>query len=152
MKKKTYQVSFPTTYSLLPLSKSMYGEAGSDVYALVLEFATRRVEHRSEVHSNESQDLAEELEGARFRRRFCFVLQQSLLFRTRHHLCRHGVTSAGPRQLRSQNPVIVQTKCTERVTRSEGREVANGDRNGDGDGDGNGDRAGAETGTWAEAR
>ena len=35
------------------------GEAGSDVHALIKELAIRRVEHRSEAHSNESQHVAE---------------------------------------------------------------------------------------------
>ena len=41
---------------------------GSDVHTLIKELATRRVEHRSETHSNESQHLAEGTEVARLRR------------------------------------------------------------------------------------
>ena len=67
---------------------STSGEVGSDVHALIKELAIRRVEHRSEIHSNESQHLAEGAEVARLRRRFSFVLQQALSFRTRHHLYR----------------------------------------------------------------
>ena len=95
-KQNKYQGSFPATYSLLPLAMSSCGEIGSDVHALIKEFAIRRVEHRSETHSNESQHLAEEAEVARLRRRFSSVLQQGLSFRTRHHLCRQGVACEHP--------------------------------------------------------
>ena len=57
--KRKYQGSFPATYFLLPLGLSMSGEAGSHLHALTKEFTTRRVEHRSEIHSNESQHLPE---------------------------------------------------------------------------------------------
>ena len=67
-KKNKYQGSFSATYSFLPLAMSTWGEVGSDVHALIKEFAIRRVEHRSETHSNESQHLAEEAEVARLRR------------------------------------------------------------------------------------
>ena len=89
-KKNKYRGSFPATYSLLPLAMSTCGDVGSDVHALIKELAVRRVQHRSET-SNESQHLAEGKEVARLRRRFSFVLQQALSFRTRHHLCRQGV-------------------------------------------------------------
>ena len=145
---------------------STCGDVGSDVHALIKELAIRRVEHRPETHYNESQHLAEGAEVARLRRRFSFVLQQTLSFRTRHHLCRQGVAPACTRQLRSQGPVSVQqAHRTEVVTGSEGREGANGvgggigvgGGNGDGNGvgggngdvndHGNGDGAGAGTGT-----
>ena len=121
-------------------------EAGSDVYALNMEFATRRVERRSEIHSNESQDLAEGSEVARLRRRVSFVLEQALLFRWCHHLCRQGMAFAAPRQLHSQTPVTMQANCTERVTRSERQKGANGNGNGNGNGnsDGDGDEAKVE--------
>ena len=51
------------------------GEVGSDVHALIKELAIRRVQHRSEIHSNESQHLGEGAEVARLWRRFSFVLQ-----------------------------------------------------------------------------
>ena len=94
------------TYSLLPLAMSTCGEVGSDGHALIKELVIRRVEHRSETHSNESQHLAEETEIARLGRRFSFVLQQSLLFRTRHHLCRQGVALASTRQLLIARPGV----------------------------------------------
>ena len=115
-KKNKYRDSFPATYSLLPLAMSTCDELGSDVHALIKELAIRRVEHRSETHSNESQHLAEGTEVARLRWRFFFVLQQTLSFRTRHHLCRQGVALARSRQLRSQDPVSVQVHRTEGVT------------------------------------
>ena len=71
-KKNKYRRSFPVTYSLLPLALSTCGEVGSDVHALIKELAIRRVEHRSETHSNKSQHLAEGTEVARLRRRFSF--------------------------------------------------------------------------------
>ncbi|CAN0466372.1 unnamed protein product, partial [Ascophyllum nodosum] len=73
-KKNKYRGSFPATYSLLPLAMSTCRELRSDVHALIKELAIRRVEHRSETHSNESQHLAEGTEVARLRRRFSFVL------------------------------------------------------------------------------
>ncbi|CAN0239016.1 unnamed protein product [Ascophyllum nodosum] len=106
-KKNKYRGSFPATYSLLPLAMSTCGEVDSDVHALIKELAIRRVEHRSETHSNESQHLAEGTEVARLRRRFSFVLQQALSFHTCHHLCRQGVALASTRQLRSQGPASV---------------------------------------------
>ena len=167
-KKNKDRGSFPASYSLLPLTISTFGEVGSDVHAFIKELAIRRVEHRSETHSNESQHLAEGTEVARLRRRFSFVLQQALSFRTRHHLCRQGVALASTRQLRSQGPVSVQAHRTEGVTGSEGREGANGvgggigvgggngdgngvgGGNGDVNGHGDGDGAGAGTGTGVE--
>ena len=123
---------------------STCGEVGSDVHALIKELAIRRVEHNSETHANESQHLAEGTEVARRRRRFSFVLQQTLSFGTCHHLCKQGVVLAGTRQLRSQGPVSVHAYCTDEVSRSEGRERANGIGGGNGvggvDGDVNGDR------------
>ena len=85
-KKNKYRGSFPATYSLLPLAMSTCGDVGSDAHALIKELAIRRVQHRSETYSNESQHLAEGTEVARLRRRFSFVLQQALLFRTRPSL------------------------------------------------------------------
>ena len=90
-KKNKYPGSFPATYSLLALAMSTCGDVGSDVHTLIKELAIRRVQHRSETYSNESQHLAEGTEVARPRSRFSFVLQQALSFRTRHHLCRQGV-------------------------------------------------------------
>ena len=85
-KKNKYRGSFSATYSLLPLAMPTCGEVGSDVHARIKELAIRRVQHRSETHSNESQHLTEGTKVARLRRRFSFVLQQALSFRTRHHL------------------------------------------------------------------
>ena len=89
---------------------STCGEVGSDVHALMKELAIRRAQHRSNTHSNESQHLAEGTEVARLRRRFSFVLQQALSFRTRHHLCRQGEALASTRLLRSQGPASVQAQ------------------------------------------
>ena len=130
------------------------GEAGSDVHALTKELAIRWVEHRSEIYSNESRHFADGTEIARRRRRFSFVLQQAVLFRMRYHLCRQGVALAGTQQLHSQGPVSVHARCTEGVTRSDGRggarngngvEDGNGEGNGDVDGDGAGTGTGVET-------
>ena len=105
---------------------STCGEVGSDVHAPIKELAIRQLEHRSETHSNESQHLAEGTEVARLWRRFYFVLQQALLFRTIHHICRHGVALAITRQLRSQGSASVQADRTEGIAGSEGQEGANG--------------------------
>ena len=157
-KKSKYRGSFSATYSLLPLAMSTCGDVGSDVHALIKELAIRRVQHRSGTYSNESQHLAEGTEVARLRRRFSFVLQQALSFRTRHHLCRQGVALASTRRPYSQGPASIQAHRTWGVTGSEGQEGANGvggrmgvrGGNGDGDGDvnghGDGDGAGAGTG------
>ena len=118
-----YRGSFPATYSLLPFAISTCGEVDLDVHAPIKELAIRQVEHRSETRSNESQHPAEGKEVARLRRRFFFVLQQALSFRTRHHLCRQGVALVSTRPLRSQNPVSVHAHRTEGVTESEGQEV-----------------------------
>ena len=159
-KKNKYRGSFSASYSLLPLAMSTCGEVCSDVHAFIKELAIRRVQYRSETHSNESQHLAEGTEVTRLRRRFSFVLQQALSFRTRHHLCRQGVALASTRQPRSQGPAYVQAHRTGGITGSEGQEGANGvgggigvgGGNGDGNGDvnGEGDRDGAGTGTGVE--
>ena len=67
-KKTKCRGSFPATYSLLPLAMSTCGDVGSDVHALIKELAIRRVQHRSETYSNESQHLAEGTEVSRLRR------------------------------------------------------------------------------------
>ena len=140
---------------------STCGDVGSDVHVLIKELAIRRVQHRSETYSNESQHLAEGTEVARLRRRFSFVLQQALSFRTRHHVCREGVALVSTRRPHSQGPASVQAHRTGGVTGSEGQEGANGvgggigfgGGNGDGNGDvnGQGDGDGAEAGTGVEA-
>ena len=157
-KKNKYRGSFPATYSLLPLAMSTCGDVGSDVHALIKELAIRRVQHRSVTCSNGSQHLAEGTEVARLRRRFSFVLQQTLSFRKRHHLCRQGVALASTRRPHSQGPASIQAHRTGGVTGSEeqegvnwvgggiGVEVGNGDGNGDVDGHGDGDGAGTGTG------
>ena len=126
---------------------STCGEVGPDVHALIKEVSIRRVQHRSETHSNESQHLAEGTEVARLRWQFSFVLQQALSFRTRHHLCRQGVALASTRQLRSQGPESVQVHLTERVTGSEGQEGANGGGGGIGIGAGTETVTGSGVGT-----
>ena len=139
---------------------STCGDVGSDVHALIKELAIRRVQHRSETYSNESQHLAEGTEVARLRRQFSFVLQQALSFRTRHHLCRQGVALTSTRQPHSQGPASVQAHRTGGITGFEGQEGANGvgggigvgGGNGDGNGDvnGRGDGDGEGTGTERE--
>ena len=114
-KKNEYRGSFPSPYSHLPLIMSMCGEVGSDVHALTKELAIRRVGHRLEIHPNDSWHLAEGMEIARLRRRFSFVLQQTLSFRTCQHLCRQGVALVGNKQLCLQGPMTVDTYCTEGV-------------------------------------
>ena len=104
---------------------SRYGKVGSDVHTLIKELAIRRIEHRSDIHSNDSY-LAEGTEVARLRRQFSFILQQSLSFWTCRHLCRQGVVLTDTRQPRSQGPVSVHAHCTEGLTVSEGREGASG--------------------------
>ena len=154
-KKNKYRGSFPATCSLLPLAMSTCGEVGSDVHALIKELAIRRVQHRSETHSNESPHLAERTEVPHLRRRFSFVLQQALSFRTRHRLCRQGVALASTRQPRLQGPVSVQAHRTGGITGPEGQETTNGvgggigvgGGNGDGNGDVNGQGDGGRAGT-----
>ena len=58
-KTKVLGGSFPATYSLLPLAILTCEEAGSDVHAFIKEPTLRRVEHRSEIDSNEPQYLVE---------------------------------------------------------------------------------------------
>ena len=163
-KRSKYQGSFPPTYFFLLLAMSTCGEVGSDVHALIKELAIRRVEHRSETRSNESQHLEEGAEVARLRRRLSFVSQQALSFPMRHHLSRQRVALASTRQLYSQGPVSVYAHRTEGVTGPKEQEGANGveggigvrGRNGDGNGiggrdgdvndDGDTDEVGAETG------
>ena len=100
---------------------STCGEVGSDVHALIKELAIRRVEHRSETHSNESQHLAEGKEVARLRRRF------SLVYSRQFHSARVTISAdmslalASTRQLCLQGPVSAQAHRTETVTGPEGQ-------------------------------
>ena len=125
---------------------STCGDVCSDVHALIKELAIRRVQHRSETHSNESQYLVEGTDVARLRRRFSLVLQQALSFRARHHLCRQGVALASTWQPRSQGAASVQAHRTGGVTGLEGQEGANGVGGGIGVGGGNGDGNGGVNG------
>ena len=124
------------------------GAVGSDVYGLIKELAIRRVEYRTEIHSNESQYLSEGTEVERLRRGFCFVRQQALSCSTHHHLCRQMVAHAGIGQLCLQRPVSAHAHRTEGVTRSKTREGTNGVRAGIrvGGGDGVWDRVGGGSG------
>ena len=140
---------------------STCGDVSSEVHALVKELAIRRVQHSSETYSNESQHLAEGTEVARLRRRFPFVLQPALSFRTRHHLCRQEVALASTRRPHAQGPASIQAHRTGGVTGSEGQEgvnwvgggigVGGGNEDGNGDVDGQGDGDGAGAGTGVEA-
>ena len=162
-KKNNYRGSFPATYSLLPLAVSTCGDVGSDVHALIKELTIKRVQLRSETHSNESQHLAEGTEVAHPRRRFSFVLQQAHPFRTRHHLCRQGVALASTRLRKARRlykrivPGGNRVRGTGRSERGRGGigvGSGNGDGNGVGDGNGDvnghGDGDGAGTGTGVE--
>ena len=133
---------------------STRGIASLDVQTLIKKLVIRRVEHRSEMYSNESHHLAEGIDVARLRRRFSFTLQQKLSFRTRHHPCRQGLALQDTRELCSQNPDYVHAHCTEGATRYEGREGANWDREGNGNGNGNevGCGKGDENGNGVESR
>ena len=129
---------------------STCGEVGSDVHALIKELAIRRVEPRSEIHSNESQHPAKGTEVAR------------LWLQTGGGTCEHPTA-----------PFARSGVCTSAsyrgVTGSEGQEGANRVGGGwdgaeagtgtgvevnegaqDGNGDGSGDGAG--TGTGVETR
>ena len=156
-KKNKYRGSFPATYSLLPLAMSTCGDVGSDVHALIKELAIRRVQHRSETYSNESQHLAEGTEVARLLRRFSSVLQQALSFRMHRHLCRQGVALASTRRPHSQGPASVQAHRDmnghgdgDGAGAETGVEVNEGAQ--DGNGDGSGDGAGTGTGTGVGTR
>ena len=155
-KKNKYGGSFPATYSLLPLAIPTCDEVDSNVHAVIKELAIRRVQHRPETHSNESQHLAEGTGVVRLRQRFSFVLQQALSFCTRHHLRRQEVALASTRQPRSQGPASVQAHRTEGVIGLEGQEGANGVGGGigvgGGNGDGNGDVNGHGDGCGGERR
>ena len=122
--------SFPATYSLLPLAMSTSGEVGPDVHALIKELAIRRAKNSSEVHSEEPRRLAEGTEIAHLRLRFSFVLQQALSFRTRHHICSHGVALTYSHRVRSQDTTSRMKICTDR-NRAQGRE--GGDAKGTGE-------------------
>ena len=112
-KKKKYRDWFSANYSLLTLAMSTCGEAGSGVHALIKELAIRRVEHRSEIHSNESQLLVEGTEVARLRRRFS-------LFYSRHlHPARVTISADREWRLRAPNSSVYNARylCTRIVPR-----------------------------------
>ena len=140
---------------------STCGEVGSDVHALMKELAIRRVQHRSETHSNESQHLAEGTEVARLWRRF-------YLFYSRHfHSARVTISADKGWRLRAPDSLVrkarrLYKRIVPGVIGPEGQEGPNGvggeigvgDGNGDGNGDvnghGDGEGAGAGTGTGVE--
>ena len=104
-KKNKYRGSFPATYSLLPLAMSTCGEVGSDLHALIKELAIRRVQHRSETHSNESQHLAEGTEVAR-------LGGDSLLFYSRHfHSARVTISADRAWHLRVLDSSVRKVRC-----------------------------------------
>ena len=108
---------------------STSGEVGPDVHALIKELAIRRAKNSSEVHSEESRRLAEGTEIARLRRRFSFVLQQALSFRTRHHLCRQRVALTRTHHVRSPD-TSPEGNCTDR-NKPQGREGGAADGSGE---------------------
>ena len=69
---------------------STCGEVGSDAHALIKELAIRRVDDRSEIHSNEFQPLAEGTEVASLH----VFGDDSLLFYSRHFHSARVVISA----------------------------------------------------------
>ena len=84
---------------------STYGEVGSDVDILTKELAIRRVEHRSEIHSNESQKLAEGTEVAR-------LGDDSLLFyRKLFHSARDIPSADRGWRLRALDSSVRKTRC-----------------------------------------
>ena len=101
------------TYSLLPLAMPTCGEVGSDVHALIKELVIRRVEHRSETHSNESQHLAEGTEIARLGRRFSFVLRLTIFLPW--HVSLLDSVSASRNERSRPKEASIQTHCTSRV-------------------------------------
>ena len=144
---------------------STCGEVGSDVHALIKELAIRRVQHRSETHSNESHHLAEGTEVA-----YVFG-EDSRLFYSRHfHSARVTISADRGWRLRAPDSPVppfaragVYTSASHRggnrvraTGRSEwgrggiGVEVGNGDGNGNVNDHGDGDGAGAGAGTGVE--
>ena len=146
---------------------STCGKVGLDVHAVIKELAIRRVEHRSEIHSNESQHLAEGTEEVvRLRRRF------SSFYSKHFHSARVTISADRGWRLRAPDraPFARLGICTresyggdnrvrgtgrsERVEdgirigggNGDGNGVGggNGDANGDGDGDGAGTRTEVE--------
>ena len=71
---------------------STCSEVDSDVHALIKELANRRVEDRSEIHSNESWHLAEGTEVARNRNSTSSAVV--LLFYSRHFHSARFIISA----------------------------------------------------------
>ena len=104
-KKNKYRGSFPATCSLLPLTMSTCGGVGSDVHVLIKEVAIRRVEHRSDTHSNESQHLVEGTELTRLRDNY-------LLFYSRHfHSARTTISADRGWRLRAPDSSASKVRC-----------------------------------------
>ena len=140
---------------------STCGDVGSDVHVLIKELAIKRVQHRWETYSIESQHLAEGTEVARLRRRFSFCFTAGTLLphaspslQTGGGACEHptapfarpGVGTST--SYRGGNRI----RGAGRSERGRGRDWSrgrNGDGNGDVDGQGGGDGAGAGTGVEA---
>ena len=123
---------------------------GSDVHALIKELAIRRVQHRSETYSNESQYLAEGTEVARLRRRFSFCFTAGILIpHASPSLQTGGGACEHPTAPFARPGVCTTSASYPGVTGSEGQERANrvGGGNGDGNGDVNGHGDGSRAGT-----
>ena len=84
---------------------SMYGEVGSDVDTLTKKLAIRRVERRSEIHSNESQQLTEGTEVAR-------LGDGSLLFYGRYfHSARDTISADRGWRLQALDRSVRKARC-----------------------------------------
>ena len=136
---------------------STCGEVDSDVHALIKELAIRRVEHRSEAHSNESQYLEEGTEVARLRAAvlFCFTADTSIphaspSLRTGGGACKHPTAPllrSGVRtrpSYRGGNRV----RATGKERTGSGAGLESGAGLGSGAGTETGTGSGVGTGTW----
>ena len=101
-----FPLSTPTSLSLCRLM-STYGEVGSDVHALTKELAIRRVEHRSETHSNDSYHLAEGTQVARLH-----ILGDSILFYSKlFHSARVTISADWGWRLRALDSSVRKARC-----------------------------------------
>ena len=118
MNRRKYLGTFPaTSYHLLPLAVSGYGEIGVDGQKLIKAIAEARVRARGEPSTPQDHRQQVGAHIAGIRRRLSCALNEALSLRTRAHLYRQNVYSLGP--LRA--PLDSTTRAADRQDQSSTR-------------------------------
>ena len=96
-KRRKYLGTFPaTSYHLLPLAMSVYGEIGADGHDLIRAIAEAKVHARGLPETPEDYKVQVGAHTSAIRRRLSCALSQALSSRTRARLCGQGIYTLGP--------------------------------------------------------